>query len=90
MAQVHGNPEEMRRFAAALHKFTEDLNASTRRIDGASRAVGSSWNDSEYRKFMQEWQQTLQSLRRFLADAPKYEKYVLNKATALENYLRGG
>ena len=90
MAQVHGDPAEMRRFAASLRKFAADLESSTKRIDHASKAVGSSWNDHEYRKFMQEWLRTLQSLRRFIGEAPKYEKYVIKKAQALEEYSRKG
>jgi len=90
MAQVHGDPAEMRRFAASLRQFATDLDASSKRINHASKAVGSSWNDHEYRKFMQEWQRTLQSLHRFINEAPKYEKYVTKKAQALETYLRQG
>ena len=90
MTQVHGDPAEMRRFAASLKQFAADLDASTKRIDHASKAVGSSWNDNEYRKFMQEWQRTLQSLRRFISETPKYEKYVIRKAQVLEEYSHRG
>lgn len=90
MAQVHGNPAEMRKFAASLRKFTQDLDSATRRIDQASKQVGSSWNDQEYRKFMQEWQQTVQGMRRFISEAPRYEQHVTKKAQALEAYLKQG
>lgn len=90
MAQVHGNPAEMRKFATALHKFTQELDNATKRIDQASKQVGNAWNDQEYRKFMQEWQQAVQGMRRFINEAPRYEQHVKKKAQALEAYLKQG
>ena len=87
MTQVHGNPKEMRRFSKALHQFASQLETEVRRIDGHSREVGQYWNDNEYRKFIQEWEQTFIVLKRFLRDAPKYENHVNKKAADLEAYL---
>ena len=52
--------------------------------------MGGAWNDQEYRKFMQEWQQVVQSMRRFISEAPRYEQHVVKKAQALEAYLKQG
>lgn len=90
MAHVHGDPHEMKQFAAALHRFSDQIEAEVRRIDARSRAVGESWNDGEYRKFMREWESTLVSLKRFLKEAPRYEQHVLRKAADLEAYLNSG
>ena len=87
MSQVHGNPQEMRNFARALRQFASQLEGEVRRIDGQSRAVGQSWNDAEYRKFMQEWQQATAALKRFLGEVPRYEQHVNRKAEALEQYI---
>ena len=88
MSQVRGNPEEMRRFASSLNRFAQTLSNEVSRIDEASRKVGETWNDHEYQKFMAEWQQTLSVLKRFLNDAPQYERHVMKKASELEAYLR--
>ncbi len=72
MSQVHGNPEEMRRFAQALTRFVSQLDGEVKRIDGQSRQVGESWNDAQYQRFMQEWTQTLSALKRFIGEAPQY------------------
>ena len=90
MAQVQGNPEEMRRFAQALRHFSQELEQSTRRIDQQSKSVGQSWRDQEYQKFIREWDRTLQMVHRFLREAPSYERHVMQKAQALEEYLRSG
>ena len=87
MAQVHGNPKDMLRFAVQLKQFTNDLQVATQRINSASHTVSSSWNDNEYRKFRQDWEKTLTELRRFISDAPRYEQHVRAKAQALEAYL---
>jgi uncharacterized protein YukE len=90
MSQVHGNPEAMRQFAQALRRFTSQLDSEVKRIDAQSRAVGETWNDGEYQKFMNEWQQTLAAIKRFIREAPKYDQHVMRKANDLEKYLQGG
>lgn len=89
MSQVHGNPEEMRRFAQALNRFVSQLDSEVKRIDGQARQVGETWNDAQYQKFMQDWSQTLTAIKRFIGDAPQYAQYVSKKAADLDQYLQG-
>lgn len=90
MSQVKGNPQEMRKFASALRRFSSQLESEVKRIDAQSRSVGETWNDSEYRKFIQEWSQMMATVKRFVREAPKYERHVTKKAADLEAYLRSG
>lgn len=89
MSQVHGNPEDMRRFAQALNRFVSQLDSEVKRIDGQARQVGETWNDAQYQKFMQDWLQTLTAIKRFIGDAPQYAQYVSKKAADLDQYLQG-
>lgn len=90
MSQVRGNPQEMRKFAAALRRFTQQLETEVKRIDAQTRSVGQTWNDNEYHKFMQDWEQMLSGIKRFVNEAPRYERHVTKKAADLEAYLRSG
>ena len=87
MAIVRGNPEEMRRFAQSLRSFSSEMTSLIRRIDGQSKAIGQTWSDGQYQKFIQEWGQTSTSLRRFVDVAQKYETHVRKLADRLEEYL---
>jgi len=87
MAIVRGNPEEMRRFAQSLRSFSTEMTSLIRRIDGQSKAIGQTWNDGQYQKFIQEWGQTSTSLKRFVDVAHKYETHVRKLADRLEEYL---
>ncbi len=89
MSQVHGNPEEMRRFSQALTRFVGSLDGEVKRIDAQARQVGESWNDAQYQRFMQDWSQTLTAIKRFINEAPQYAQYVSRKAADLEQYLQG-
>lgn len=81
------NPEEVRRFAAALKRYNEEITNSTRRVQGQFRQLGSTWRDQEYKRFEQEFQQATNAIRRFLNTSEQYTQYLKRKAEAAQRYL---
>ncbi|MEW6230985.1 MAG: WXG100 family type VII secretion target [Chloroflexota bacterium] len=88
--QVHGEPEELRRFAAALRQYRQILEQSTYGMEGRARQLGETWHDQEYQKFLQNWETTRRAVDRFLSVCDEYVSHVLIKAQRLDDYLRSG
>jgi hypothetical protein len=51
-------------------------------------ALGDTWRDQEHEKFAEEFQQTVQVLKRFTESAEKQVPFLLRKAEKIEEYLR--
>ena len=81
------NPEELRRFAAALKRFNEETRNSTRRVQGQLRHLGSTWRDQEHARFQQEFEQTMRTIQHFLQTSEQYVEFLKRKAEAAQDYL---
>ena len=67
MAQAVVNPEELRRFAAQLKRFNNEMITQLTTLHGQLSGLGQSWRDREHDKFVEEFEQTLtggQAVRR--------------------------
>jgi uncharacterized protein YukE len=88
MAQAIANPEEIRRFAARLKQFNNDLLNQLTVIHGQVSALGQTWRDREQQKFTEEFDQTLQVVKRFVDATNQHIPFLLRKAERLEEYLQ--
>ena len=75
---VHIDPEELDNFTKQLGEFNSNLGEKIRRLTSLYKRLGETWRDPAYQKFAQEFEQTINNLRRFqkIADetTPKLRK----------------
>jgi uncharacterized protein YukE len=88
MAQAIVNPDELRRFAAALKAFNAQLDGSTKSLKASFSQLGDTWRDQEHHKFAQEFVQTMQVLQHFMATANEQIPFLLQKAQKADDYLQ--
>ena len=88
MPQAIVDPEELRRFALSLKKFSGDVQERMTSVNGQMAALERSWRDQEQKKFADEFQQQVQVLTRFLEMVDLHVPYLLRKADIIEEYLQ--
>ncbi len=88
MAQAIANPEEIRRFAARLKQFNNDLLNQLTVIHGQVAGLGQTWRDREHDKFVEEFDATLTVVKRFVDVTNQHIPFLLRKAERLEEYLQ--
>lgn len=62
---VRISSRDVRLFASQLKQFNADIAASTARLQAQFRRLGETWQDPQYAKFSQEFEQTMRNLRQF-------------------------
>ena len=82
------DPEELRRFAHNLKQFNNDLHNRMLVLHGQLVNLGSTWRDKEHEKFSQEFEQTLQVIKRFVEHANEHIPFLLRKAERVDEYLQ--
>jgi uncharacterized protein YukE len=87
MAQAIMDPEEVRRFAAELKRFNQDVQIRMASLQARFAALGGSWQDQEHDKFSEEFVATMKSLKKFIETSEKHTPYLLRKAQRIEQYL---
>jgi uncharacterized protein YukE len=88
MAQAIVNAEELRRFAVNLRQFNNELLNQMTTIHGQLVGLGQTWRDKEHEKFVEEFEQTLQVMRRFVEATNQHVPFLLRKAERIEDYLQ--
>ena len=88
MAQAIVNPEELRRFAARLKQFNQDLLNQLSVMHGQLSGLGQSWRDREHDKFAEQFEETLQAVKRFADASNQHIPFLLRKAERIEEYLQ--
>ena len=66
MAKAVVDPNELRRFAADLRKFNQDLQGGISTISSRMNTLAQTWRDQEQQKFAEEFEQTLKVLQRLM------------------------
>lgn len=87
MPQAIIDPGEVRRFAAELNRFNNDMRERTAALMARFSALGDSWQDQEQEKFAAEFQQMMKSLKAFLDASERHSPYLLRKAERIQQYL---
>lgn len=88
MPQAIVDPAELRRFAHNLKQFVGELQNRLQVLHTQMLALGDTWRDQEHEKFAEEFQQTVQVLKRFTEAVEKQVPFLLRKAEKIEEYLR--
>ena len=88
MSQAVVDPAELRRFANNLKRFSEDLQMSMTGLHGQMLTLGETWRDQEHAKFVEEFEQTLQVVKRFVDSTNQHIPFLLRKAERIEEYLQ--
>jgi WXG100 family type VII secretion target len=72
------DPEELESFIRQLSEFNSNLSEEIQRLTSLYKRLGETWRDPAYHKFVQEFEQTTNNLRRFQKTAddtiPKLRK----------------
>jgi uncharacterized protein YukE len=88
MAKANVDPAELRRFARDLTRFNSDLEALLVGLQGRLKELERSWADQEQRRFAQEFEVTVKTLRRFLDASTQHVTFLAKKAGHIEDYLQ--
>jgi uncharacterized protein YukE len=87
MAQAIMDPEQVRRFAAELKRFNEEMQSKAGALQARFNSLSSTWQDQEHAKFSEEFLATMKALRRFMEVAEQHTPFLLRKAQRIEDYL---
>ena len=88
MSQAVVDPAELRRFAQNLKRFNGELENQLTMIHGQLLGLGQSWRDQEQVRFVDEFEQTMLVLKRFMDAANEHIPFLLRKADRVEEYLQ--
>jgi uncharacterized protein YukE len=88
MSQAIVDPNELRRFAHNLERFTSELQSQMLLLRGQLNSLGQSWRDQEHQKFAEEFEQTMIATNRFMEATREHVPFLLRKADRAEDYLR--
>ena len=88
MAQAIVSPEEIRRFAARLKQFNNDLMNQLTVLHGQVAGLGQTWRDREHDKFDEEFEQTMLVMKRFVEATNQHIPFLLRKADRADEYLQ--
>ena len=88
MPQAIVDPEELRRFALSLKKFSGDVQERIKSLNGQLAALERTWRDQEQKKFAEEFQQQIQAFARLIEMIDRHIPYLLRKAEIIEEYLQ--
>ncbi len=88
MAQAIVDPAELRRFAHNLKQFNTGLHDQMAVLHGQLLRLSDSWRDQEHEKFVEEFEQTMQVLDRFVAVTNEHIPFLMRKAERVEEYLQ--
>lgn len=88
MAKAVADPEEIRRFAQLLKRFSVGLGQQMAQINAQMTSLSQTWRDQEQAKFVNEFEQTMRQIARFNEAVEEQVPFLLRKADRLDEYLR--
>jgi uncharacterized protein YukE len=89
MTQAIVDPEQLRRFAANLKVFTEDLQQRSVALTAQMNQLEQTWRDQQQRKFAAEFEDQMRQVHRLIEASRQHVPYLLRKAEQAEQYLHG-
>jgi uncharacterized protein YukE len=87
MSKAIVNPEELRRFAADLRRFNNELKGDITGIHHRFIKLSETWQDQEQAKFAELFEQMMRMLAKFADAADKQAPLLLRKAEKIQEYL---
>ena len=88
MPQAIVDPAELRRFIQHLKKFNGEVLEQMQSAQRQLVTLGATWRDQEHERFLEEFEQQLRTLSRFVDITNQYVPYLLRKAERIEEYLQ--
>jgi uncharacterized protein YukE len=88
MSQAIANPDELRRFAQMLKKFSTGLEDQMAALAGQLDSLSATWRDQENQRFSEEFHRNLQLMGHFLESNNEYIPFLMRKADRLDEYLQ--
>lgn len=88
MAKASVDPAELRRFARDLTRFNSDLETLMAGLQNRLKELERGWTDQEQKRFAQEFEVTVKTLRRFLDASTQHITFLAKKARHIEDYLQ--
>jgi len=88
MPQAIVDPGEIRRFAHNLKRFNADVQDSMATLHGQLTSLGDTWRDQEQQKFVQQFEETMVVLHRFMEMVNQHVPFLLREAERVEEYLQ--
>ena len=88
MPQAVVDPGELRRFAQQLRRFNDDLTKQMSGLHGQLMGLGSTWRDKEHDKFVEEFENTMKVIARFVEATNEHVPFLSRKADRIEEYLQ--
>jgi uncharacterized protein YukE len=87
MSKAVVDPNELRRFASGLRRFNDELSTQMSAIHSQLSGLSASWRDKEHDKFVEEFEQTLQVVGRFIEASNQHVPFLMRKADRVDEYL---
>ncbi len=88
MSQAIVDPGDLRRFAAQLRRFNDEMLNQMTALHGQFAGLGQTWRDKEHEKFAEQFEQTIQVFKRFVETSNQHVPFLLRKADRVEEYLQ--
>ena len=87
MSQAVVDPEQLRQFAAQLHRFAEEMKQRSSGLASQMNQLEQTWRDEQQRKFSEEFTAQLRQLSRLIQSTEQHVPYLLRKAEQIDAYL---
>lgn len=87
MAQVNGDPEELRAFARKLQNYLDAIEEETSSLNAGFLQLGDSWQDGKRQEYEETHEILLASIAAFRDNAEEQVPYLNRLADDLDTYL---
>lgn len=88
MSQAIVDPVELRRFANNLRRFNTELDERMTSLAAQLAGLGTSWRDQENKKFVEDFEQQMKIIKRFIEATNEHAPFLIRKAERIEEYLQ--
>jgi uncharacterized protein YukE len=88
MSQAIVDPLELRRFAQNLKKFNTELEERLTSLRAQLHSLGASWRDQEHKKFVEDFEEHMKVIGRYVEVTNEHAPFLLRKADRIEEYLQ--
>lgn len=87
MNQAVVDPEQLRQFAAHLHRFSEEMKQMATSLGSQMNQLEQTWRDEQQRKFAEEFTMQMRQMTRLIQSTEEHVPYLLRKAEQIDAYL---
>ena len=88
MSQAIVDPAELRRFAAGLRKFNQELEERMTALAAQLHGLEATWRDAEHKKFVEDFEEQMKAIARYVEATNEHAPLLVRKAERIEEYLQ--